>query len=74
MDKKTKKCPQHKNQLLAPLGMAVLVKKGKELETTTRLNAEPLNDLEMEEMKSGNMAGRHFLYDGYCQDIPFSYL
>ena len=65
-------CKYHK-QILAPMGMACLLKFGEERRTADRLNIVRFSDEEIRNMKGGIMAFRHFIYDGYCQEIPFSY-
>ena len=59
--------------LLTPIGMAILLKKGKEDKTTDRLNVQRLTNREKDNMKIGIMAFRHFDYGTYHQNIPFAY-
>ena len=72
------KCIHHpcyllQNNLLAPRGIACLLKRWEEDETARRLNVSVFSEKEKHDMMNGNMCYRHFFYDGYCQDIPFSY-
>ena len=73
MKKEQSKCYYHPNKLLTSFGMAVLLRRGQEDEIADRLNVARFSDLEKDEMKRGTMRYRHFEYETYCQDLPFSY-
>ena len=77
--KKEPMCNVHKKRL-APFGMAYFVPRwrGESLEWydkyMDRLNVNRFSRYELKNMNYGTMTIRHFEYDTYCKDIPFTYM
>lgn len=66
------KCRRH-NRLLAPVGVALLLRVGREDEVCDKLNIDRLSNYEKNNMRQWIMTYRHFVYKDYCQTIPISY-